>query len=189
MSTPLNRVGAPAVVPTGIERHMATEDIIVTKTDPKGRITYANKVFCRMAGYTERELLGAPHNIIRHPEMPAGVFKVLWDTISSGQEIFGFVLNLARDGSHYWVFAHVTPTFGPDGRIVGYHSNRRSPNRAALPAVQRVYQAMLTEERKHHDRRGAAAAGASVLFAELDRMGLTYDQLVWALEGSGRGAA
>lgn len=166
---------------------MGAEDIIVSKTDLKGRITYANRTFCRLAGYTEHELLGQPHNLIRHPEMPRAVFKLLWDTLQSGQEIFAFVVNLAKDGAHYWVFAHVTPTFGPNGNIIGYHSNRRSPNRAALPTVERLYRAMLAAEGQHSDKRSAAAAGVGVLVGELDRLGLTYDKLVWTLEGGSNG--
>ena len=104
---------------TGIERTFRPDEIIVTKTDLKGRITYANELFCRIAGYTHDEVMGAPHCIIRHPEMPHGVFKLLWDTIEAGQEIFAYVINRAANGDHYWVLAHVTPSFGEDGKVNG----------------------------------------------------------------------
>ncbi len=68
-------------------------------------------MFLTIAGYTEREVLGQPHSMIRHPDMPRGVFALLWETIASGSEIFAYVVNLAKNGDHYWVFAHVTPTF------------------------------------------------------------------------------
>ena len=116
-----------AIRPTGVENLLGEEELIVSKTDLKGRITYANDVFIRMAKYSYAELMGAPHSAIRHPDMPRCVFKLLWDTLQSRQEIFAYVVNLAKDGSHYWVFAHVTPSYAKDGRIIGFHSNRRVP--------------------------------------------------------------
>jgi len=141
--------------PTGVENSLGDEELIVSKTDCKGRITYANDIFIRMAKIPARELIGAPHSIIRHPEMPRCVFKLLWDTIEAGQEVFAYVVNLAADGSHYWVFAHVTPSFDAAGRMTGYHSNRRSPSRAAVRRIEPVYKAMLAEER--HSSRAAEA--------------------------------
>ena len=114
---------------TGVEQTFADDEIIVSKTDTSGRITYANDVFLRICGYREDELLDQPHSMIRHPDMPRAVFKLLWDRISSGGEIFAFVVNCCRNGDHYWVLAHVTPDFDEAGRIVGYHSSRRLPKR------------------------------------------------------------
>ena len=99
---------------TGVERFFDKDEIIVSKTDLKGRMTYCNDVFLRIAGYTEQELLGQPHSIIRHPDMPRCVFKLLWDTIGAGKEIFAYVINRAKNGDHYWVLAHVTPSRDPD---------------------------------------------------------------------------
>jgi len=132
-------MSAKKVIPTQNEMFFEDHEIIVSKTDPRGIITYANDVFQRVAGYTEEELLGQPHNLIRHPDMPACVFKLLWDTIKSGKEIFAYVKNMARNGDHYWVFAHVTPSYDANGSIVGYHSNRRVPSRDALDKIQPVY--------------------------------------------------
>jgi PAS domain S-box-containing protein len=92
-------------------------------------ITYANETFLKIAGYTEDEILGQPHNIIRHPDMPRCVFKLLWDTLEMKHEIFAYVKNMAKNGDFYWVFAHVTPTFNEHGTVIGYHSNRRVPER------------------------------------------------------------
>jgi PAS domain S-box-containing protein len=89
------------VRPTGRESPFNDEEIIVSKTDQHGRITYANDVFARVSGYELVELLGKPHSIIRHPAMPRCVFKLVWDTLKAGDEIFGYVLNLARNGDHY----------------------------------------------------------------------------------------
>src|SRR5579871_2355063 len=109
------------VIPTNHEVTFGDDEIIVSKTDIKGHIQYANEVFLRISGYSENEVLGEPHNVIRHPDMPRCIFKLLWDTISSGHEIFAYVKNLCKDGSYYWVLAHVTPTFNNYGEIIGYH--------------------------------------------------------------------
>lgn len=114
---------------------MRDDELIVSKTDLKGRITYANDVFLRVANLAPREALGAPHSLIRHPDMPRCVFKLLWDTIESGEEIFAYVINLAGNGDHYWVFAHVTPSFDASGRMVGYHSNRRRPSAEQIAKI------------------------------------------------------
>jgi PAS domain S-box-containing protein len=92
-------------IPKDVERPVPEDKFLVSKTDPRGIITYANEVFIEVSGYTEEELIGKPHNIIRHPDMPRTVFKLLWDTIKSGREFWGYVKNMAKDGSYYWVFA------------------------------------------------------------------------------------
>ncbi len=176
------------VVPTGIRRHLEADEIIVTKTDLKGHITYANDVFLRMSAVAERDALGKPHNLIRHPDMPRCVFKLLWDTIKSGNEIFAFVLNLACDGAHYWVLAHVTPSVDTSGRIVAYHSNRRQPAETAVTAMAGIYSVLKAEEDRHSSPVDAIAAGSALLERTLAEAGMTYDEFVWA-QISGRVAA
>lgn len=169
------------VHPTGVERTFRDDEIIVSKTDTRGWITYANETFQRMAGFSEAELLNQPHSIIRHPEMPRCVFKLLWDTIEAGQEIFAYVLNMSKNGDHYWVFAHVTPTFGADGRIISYHSNRRSPSRSAVDKVWPVYQALMAEERRHADPKQGMAASFAMVVDLLRQNGVEYDEFVQSL--------
>ncbi|OYW07318.1 MAG: chemotaxis protein, partial [Rhodospirillales bacterium 12-71-4] len=94
--------------PTGRESPLRDDEFIVTKTDPTGRITYANEVFLRVSHLSLREALGEPHSLIRHPAMPRSVFRLMWETIGRDGEFFGYVCNLASNGDHYWVFAHVT---------------------------------------------------------------------------------
>lgn len=168
-------------VPTGVERTFGEEEIIVSKTDLRGRITYANDVFLRIAGFRESEVLGKPHSLIRHPDMPRSVFKLLWDTLESGKEIFAYVVNMAKNGDHYWVLAHVTPTFGPRGEIIGYHSNRRSPDRGALAKVQDLYRIMLEEEKKHSGKAEQMAASVVILQDVLKKARVEYDELVFSL--------
>lgn len=102
------------IQPTGKEVFFPEDDIIVSKTDLKGRLTYTNRIFCDISSYSEAELMGQPHSIIRHPDMPRAVFKLLWDTLAEGREIFTYVKNMARSGDHYWVLAHVTPSYDKD---------------------------------------------------------------------------
>ena len=168
--------------PSGRERTFGEDEIIVTKTDLQGRITYANDVFLRVAGYTEAEVLGAAHSLVRHPDMPRSVFKLLWDTIERREEIFAYVLNMASNGDHYWVFAHVTPTFDANGTIIGYHSNRRTPDRKAVEAIEPIYKVLLEIEARHGDdwRAGMNAAVAH-LVTTLDSVGKPYDEFIFSI--------
>ncbi|NJC86845.1 PAS domain-containing protein [Planosporangium mesophilum] len=170
------------VRPSGVERTFADDEVIVSKTDPAGRLTYVNDVFCRVSAYTEEELLGKPHNVIRHPDMPRCIFKLLWDTISAGDELFAYVVNLSGDGAHYWVFAHVTPTFSAGGQIIGFHSNRRTADPAALARITPVYQRLLAEERRHTRTPDAVAASSALLDRVVRADAGSYDEYVWSLE-------
>lgn len=178
-----------AITPTGVERTFGADEIIVSKTDPQGRITYANPVFQRVSAYREDQLLGKPHSIVRHPDMPRIVFKLLWDTIAAGQEIFAYIDNLAADGAHYWVLAHVTPSYR-DGRLIGYHSNRRLPERTAVAEVSALYATLRSEEQRHATPKEAMAASGALLDAHLASHGQSYEELVWGLiarTGAGAG--
>lgn len=170
------------VVPTGVEKRFRPDQVIVSKTDRQGRLTYVNPVFVEISGYVEADLLGQPHNVIRHPDMPRSVFKLLWDTISRGEELFAYVVNLSADGGHYWVLAHVTPTRDADGAIVGYHSNRRTPDPTALTVVQALYRDLLAAERTAGSTPAALVAGAALLDERLAAAGMGYDEWIWSLE-------
>jgi len=168
--------------PTTTERFFNEDDIIVSKTDLKGRITYANKVFLDICGYSEAELMGQPHSIIRHPDMPRAVFKLLWDTIQEGREIFAYVKNMAKCGDFYWVFAHVTPTFDADHNIVSYHSNRRVPDPKIIKtAIAPLYAEILREEAAHQNGKDALAAGYRRLIDFVGSQKVSYDELVFSL--------
>lgn len=169
------------IQPNGHDAYFAEEEIIVSKTDLKGIITYANDVFVRVSGFSEKELLGKPHNIIRHPDMPACVFQLLWDTLKQRREIFAYVLNLSKDGSQYWVFAHVTPSYDMAGNHTGYHSNRRVPYPDALPVVKGLYKQLLDEERRHLNKKDAIAASTAILLKLLEESGKSYGEFVFGL--------
>lgn len=151
-------------------------EIIVSKTDLKGRITYGNEVFIKLSGYEERELLGKSHNIVRHPQMPKCIFKLLWERIQSGEEIFAYVVNQAKNGDHYWVFANVTPSFDNNGKIIGYYSVRRKPKSDALKTIEALYATLLNAEK-------SSGVNASVKYLEetLFSKGKNYDEFILSL--------
>lgn len=169
------------VMPTGVERFFPEEEIIVSKTDLKGHITYANETFLTISGYTEEELLGQPHSIIRHPDMPRCVFKLLWDTLEARREIFAYVLNMAKNGDHYWVFAHVTPTFDEFEQVIGYHSNRRVPDRKQVELFTEVYNQLLQEERRHTDWRMGMEAATKKLVSMISAKGMEYEEFIFSV--------
>ena len=171
------------VEPTGRERFFREQDTIVSKTDTRGRITYANEVFISVCGYSEAELIGAPHSIVRHPAMPRCIFQLLWEEIAAGREVFAYVINLCKNGDHYWVYAHVSPTFDEHGQIVGYHSNRRAPARNVLRQVEELYRELLAVEQAASDRKAGLAAGRARLDAVLEPYGGCANAFAFALAG------
>lgn len=171
-----------ATIPTSVEVFFDPHDIIVSKTDLKGRMTYVNRTFCRIAGYSEQELLGQPHSLIRHPDMPRAVFKLLWDTILDGREVFAYVKNMAKSGDFYWVFAHVTPSFDAAGKIVGFHSNRRVPDRAVVGnVIAPLYADLLRTEQSHRNGKDALAAGYRRLMDFVAEKRVAYDELIFSI--------
>lgn len=146
------------ITPVNQEIRLGDDEIIVSKTDTKGHITYANRTFMRIAGYAEPELLGVPHNILRHPDMPRGVFKMMWATLQSGNEFFGYVKNLCKNGHFYWVVANVTPDYDAKGQLRGYYSVRRKPSAEAIAAVTPVYKHMLDLEQRSKGQDAMASS-------------------------------
>lgn len=163
--------------PTSVERSLNEDDFIVSKTDLKGRIIYGNKMFIKLSGYDESELLNKPHSILRHPDMPKVIFKLLWQRIQNGQEIFAYVKNLCKDGAYYWVLANVTVTFDKNGNARDYHSVRRKPSHKALEVIKPLYEKLLAEERS-----GGMEASQRLLNRILEEKGVTYDEFVISLQ-------
>lgn len=169
-----------AIQPSNIERKMREDDFIVSKTNSKGIITYGNPIFIEFSGYSEEELLGSQHNIIRHPDMPRAAFKLAWDTIQSGKEFFAYVKNMSKDGGFYWVFTHITPDFDGNDKIMGYTSVRRCPSADAVAKIEPVYRSMLAAE-KAAGSRSAIEAGTAVLVDIMKQTGMSYEELVFSL--------
>lgn len=165
----------------GTERMLGEDDLIVSKTDLRGYIIYANDVFLDIAEYQLRELVGKPHSIVRSRAMPRAAFKLVWDKLTSGKEVFAYVVNRTGKGNHYWVFAHMTPSFNAAGEITGYHSNRRKPSAKAIAAISKIYDAVLAEEAKHKNGKQSLAAGYDLLNRLIDKTGMDYDEFVLSL--------
>ncbi len=171
----------PVVQPTGHERFFPEAEIIVSKTDLTGKITYANKLFLDIADYTLEDVIGQPHNMIRSPHMPRCIYKLLWDRIAQGQEIFAYVSNLARNGDHYWVLALVTPSFDSGGKIHGFHSNRRVPGRDAVATMQGLYRQLSDKEAQGTGAKDGLNASEYLLFQTLADKGTDYDRFIHSL--------
>lgn len=179
---PAARKLARSVQPTANERFFDKNDIIVSKTDLTGHLTYVNRTFMAISDYDESELLGQPHSLIRHPDMPRVVFKLLWEQIQSGKEVFAYVKNMAKNGDFYWVLAHVTPSFAPSGEVLGYHSNRRVPDqRVVREVITPLYRALKDIEDGAPDRRAGLDGSWQRLDAILREKGLGYDEFVLGL--------
>jgi len=128
------------------EEYKFSKGLIVSSTDLKGIITYANRKFCEISDYTKQELTGKNHNIVRHPDMPKAAFKELWDTIQQGKEWTGIVKNLRKDGRYYWVYSHIAPTFNDDGEIIGYTAARRPASENEIEESSALYRELIEKE-------------------------------------------
>ena len=132
---------------SNIEYHMDEGRPIVSKTDLKGKITYINPYFVEVSGFTEQELIGAPHNLVRHPEMPPEAFEDLWGTLKAGMSWTGMVKNRRKNGEYYWVVANVTPVI-ENGQANGYMSIRTKPSRAQIEAADDLYRKIVAGHAK-----------------------------------------
>jgi len=164
-------------VPVAKEKKMQSDDLIVSKTDTKGRITYCNDAFMEFAGYWEEELLGQSHNIIRHPDMPRAVFRLLWQTLQEEKEFFGFIKNKRKNGDFYWTFANVTPSYNSDSKTIGYFSIRRYPAPEAIAFFDPLYQCMCEAESKYSNSQQAMDASSGILQQGVAEKG-GYNELI-----------
>jgi len=167
--------------PTGVIRTFDPHEMHVTKTNADDVIVYANEAFLRITGYTEDEILGQTHEILRHPDMPRGLSKVLNAMIKEGRELLVYVPQLAKDGATYWVLAHITPSHDAHGRLVGDHSHDRWPHPDAVAEVSAFYAQLLAEERRHADPETGKAASARLCDELLQAKGMTFEQWVWSI--------
>ncbi|MBN2816680.1 MAG: PAS domain S-box protein [Campylobacterales bacterium] len=130
------------------EEYIFSDGVIVSQTDANGVITYANRKFCEVSGYKVDELIGQPHSIVRHPEMPSGVFSKMWETIKGGQAWNGLVKNLRKDGRFYWVETEILPIKSDDesGEITGYIAARKIASRKDIQENDELYKKMMQDK-------------------------------------------
>ncbi len=159
-----------------MERVLKDSDFIVSKTDVKGRITYGNEIFIEMSGYSEKEILGKPHNILRHKDMPKIIFKLLWDRISNKEEIFAFVKNRTKNDDYYWVIANVTASLDSRGNIVGYFSVRRKPSSQAIDVIEGLYKKLSDAE-----KQSGITKSEELLNSILNEKGMDYDEFITSI--------
>ena len=133
------------VVVTDVETRFPTGELIVSQTDRDGMITTCNEAFVIMSGFTKEELIGAPHAILRHPDMPRAAYQDLWSTVQQGKRWSGYVQNLRADGGYYWVYATVIPKVR-NGQILGHTSVRREPSRDKVAEMEKLYAEMVKAE-------------------------------------------
>lgn len=158
------------------EKCFGEEEILVSKTDLEGRIIYGNARFLEMCEYRFDELYLKPHSIIRHPDMPACVFKMLWDTIAAGKEMNAYVKNKTKKGDYYWAFANVTPSVDAGEKIIGYHSTRRCPSREAIAILDPMY-----KELRALEQREGMEASLRKMHRFLKEKGVEYAQFILSL--------
>ncbi|MDP2185193.1 MAG: PAS domain-containing methyl-accepting chemotaxis protein [Xanthomonadales bacterium] len=153
---------------TNHEHVLRDGDSVVSKTDTKGKITYVNRTFCEISGFSEDELIGQPQNIVRHPDMPPAAFADFWNTLHAGRSWKGLVKNRCKDGGFYWVEANANPIY-QNGQVVGYMSLRTRPTREQIEHAEKVYAAI------REQRRGWTVRDGRIMRAGLlsigDRLG------------------
>jgi len=135
--------------PTPIDEEIVLDPkrYIVSETDEKGKITYCNDYFIEISGYSKDELIGNPHSMIRHPDMPKVVFKLLWETITQGKNINAVVKNLSKDGRYYWIFTEFESRRDTDtGEIIGYHAARKSISKHVIEVISELYATLVEIE-------------------------------------------
>ena len=154
------------------ELEMNEYDLIVSMTDPKGIITYVNDIFCKFAEYDYAEVMGQPHNMIRHPEMPRAVFQLLWDRMRAGKPLFAFVKNKTKNDNYYWVKAFVYPIM-ESGQLKNIVSYRKKIPATAKTVIESVYRDLISYEGSHTPQESLAH-----LENMLAEKGFTYDEMI-----------
>lgn len=160
---------------------MDDDKIIVSKTDPTGRIAYASSYFLEISDFTLDDLLTQQHSIVRNPNVPRCIFKLLWERLKSGREVFAYLVNRSKGDDYYWVFAHVTPTVDERGEITGYHSNRRKPRLEALEKIKELYTRLLAIEAGAGNRKAGLDASYQMLTEFLAEQGQDYEEYILTL--------
>ncbi|MDQ7042226.1 MAG: PAS domain-containing protein [Sulfurimonas sp.] len=168
--------------PTPIDHEIKlnTKRYIVSKTDANGIIEYANDYFVEISGYTEAELIGKPHSIVRHPDMPKVVFKMMWDRINKAQNIMAVVKNLAKDGSYYWVVTEFEPKLDPiTNEIISHTAFRKAAPQVAIDTMIPIYAKLIEIEKD-----GGVEASEKYLRGYLEENKTTYDDFIDNIVGN-----
>ncbi|GEM_PF-655545 len=161
------------------EVRLREDDFIVSKTDTDSTITYVNKAFCDVSGYSEAELIGKSHDIVRNDLMPHGVYNLLWEHLQAEEEFFGYIVNRNKDGSCYWTLINVTPFYEND-KLEGYFAVRRCPSESALKVIKPLYKKMCDIERTASPEQ-LLPLSSSILWQAITKEYQTYAEFVLSL--------
>ena len=161
--------------PTPVDKEVSWDKtrIIMSKTDQFGVIEYANDTFIDVSGYEEHELMGMPHSIVRHPDMPKVLFKVLWDNLKEGRTVKPVVKNLSKSGRYYWVIADFEIKKNDKGEITHYYSRRQSVAPEVVAKVEGLYEKLLQIE-----QTSGMGASEKYLMGFLEDKGKSYNELI-----------
>jgi PAS domain S-box-containing protein len=163
-------------VPTGKQIKVDAKRYIVSKTDITGRIVYGNEYFTEISGYSEQELIGSPHNILRHPDMPKAIFHLMWKRLKSGKNIMAVVKNLLKNGDHYWVTTDFDIKHNRAGQVRHYIAFRQVAPKRVISEVEALYKKLLEIENEH-----GMYASIEYLNTFLEEKNMDYDQYIEAL--------
>jgi PAS domain S-box-containing protein len=170
----LNSSTKPAKpIPMAKEINLDPNLSIMSKTDPKGIIEFANDYFMEISGYEEWELMGQPHNIIRHPDMPKTIFKLLWDKLNKGENIHAFVKNMAKDGRYYWVLTNFEFKKDNEGNIISIYAKRKAAPRNVIFEIEKLYSILKAIENKQD-----MTTALNYFKGMLEEKTITYDQFI-----------
>ncbi len=160
-------------VPTGKEIKLNAKRFIVSKTDTRGKILYGNDYFTEISGYKESELVGSPHNILRHPDMPKAIFYLMWEYLKNGRNIMAVVKNLAKNGDHYWVVTDFDIKRDNSGNIRNYIAFRQAAPKQVVKEIEPLYELLLKIEKEHD-----MDASIEYLQGYLEERNKSYDQFI-----------
>ena len=160
-------------IPTDIQIVVDKKKMIVSKTDTKGKLIYGNEYFCELTGYKESDLIGASHNIIRHPDMPKAVFKLMWQYLNAGRSIMAVVKNMSKNGNYYWVTTDFDVVKDGNGEIKSYIAYRQAAPAHVIEEMEKLYKKLLVIEEVHDLK-----ASTAYLTAFLEEKNMNYDQFI-----------
>ena len=166
------------VKPTPLDREIKLDPskIIISKANARGIIEFANDYFMEVSGYEEFELMGQPHNVVRHPDMPKVIFKIMWERLQEGKNIHALIKNLSKDGRFYWVLTDFETKYNENGEIVSHYARRKAAPGNAVFQIKKLYKTLVAiEERQNPETAEKYFLGL------LEEKAITYDQYILEL--------